>query len=220
MQSTFILFEGPDGAGKTTQLKMAELFLKELNLGLDVMVTREPGSPHIEVNQTLRNIVKNDETLIPIERELLFMADAHQHKRMIESLLDVTPNLTILSDRGYYSHVIYQKATAAIGHMEDHDLKRLQQLIEWYVYKPDYTIIFDVDFEVAKARMAGRGGSDVIERLGEDFLKNVNQLYKDIKTGHRVFRVNGNSPKDVVAGEVKQVLLRILSKNMRAVENA
>lgn len=204
-----IILEGPDGAGKSTQMERAELFLK--SQGREVLVTREPGSPHLKTNQTLRQIVKTDTDLNAVERELLFMADAARHKRFLEDEMRKNPNLVVLCDRGYYSHLIYQIATFRKGLLSEVDLKRVSKIIEYAVIQPDYSLIFNVDFAIAKQRMESReGGKDVIESMGEDFLQYVNEEYSKVKKGHRTFLVDANKDIDSVSFDVKRLLMKAL----------
>jgi thymidylate kinase len=140
------------------------------------------------------------------------MADAHRHKQVIETWLETKPNTVILSDRGYYSHLIYQQATFKEGLVDADELKRLSKLVDWYVYKPQYTLILDVDFEVACGRMNTRGEKDVIELLGPSFLKHVNNEYKEVRTGHKLFKVNGNPDVDTVFSDVQYYLMKIVNK--------
>lgn len=206
----FILFEGSDGSGKTTALEFASEFLSER--GINVIQTREPGSELIKSNQQFREIVKFNTDLNSMERELVFMADANRHSRYIKNILDKDRKSVILCDRGLYSHLVYQKATEIVGLLSIDDLKFLYRLVDRFVYKPDYTIIFDVDYETAKQRMTSRGKLDVIESLGEKFLVAVNNGYKELKSGHKLFKVNANKSIPEVQAELKKVLLKILAK--------
>lgn len=207
---TLIVFEGGDGVGKSTQLERAEIFLKDQ--GLKVLVTKEPGSPHLQTNQVLRQIVKTEPDLNAVERELLFMADAARHRRFLDDQIKGDPNLIVLCDRGYYSHLVYQIATHKKGLLSEKDLKRLQKIVEFTVAKPNYNLIFNADFEIAKQRMEGRGGKDVIESLGEDFLRHVNEEYQAIKKGHRTFIVDANKDVDSVTSDVKRILMKIIQR--------
>ena len=92
-----ITFEGLDGTGKTTLLKEIAKYVNSS------VITKEPGSPFIEVNQALRQMVLENLDLSPLERELLFYVDASQHKAYIEKNKDKL----ILSDRGLLSHLAY-----------------------------------------------------------------------------------------------------------------
>ena len=206
----FILFEGGDASGKSTQLTLAETFLKSQDY--QVLVTREPGSKHVASNEILRHIVKTDARLNAVEREMLFMADALAHKRFVETEMRKNPNLVVLCDRGYYSHLVYQTATYLINQLNATDLKRFKNIVEWAVLKPDATLIFNASIETTKARIGKRGGTDVIEGLGSEFLSHVADEYAAIKKGHKVFLVDANRDVDSIALDVKNILMKAVRR--------
>lgn len=102
----FITFEGPEGAGKTTQIKLLAQFFRER--GVDCLITREPGGT--AVAETLREIVKHhnsNEPIFPETELLLFAASRAQHVRfMIEPALN--QGKIVLCDRFIDSTTAYQ----------------------------------------------------------------------------------------------------------------
>lgn len=211
-QGRLIAFDGPDGAGKTTQLKAAENFLKDL--GYKVLVTKEPGSPHIPGNIELRKIALTNEEIGPFERELVFMADASIHAIYLKKWLNQYD--FILCDRGIYSHIVYQNATLKEGKISTAAYKVVSKLIPDCVIKPDHTIIFDVEFATALLRMKNRGTADVIEKMGESFLRHVNEEYKAIKPGRKLTKIDANGTEDEVAYQLKLQLNRIVRNKSRS----
>ena len=119
-KALFITFEGPEGAGKSTQIKLLEEYLK--SRGRKVVVTREPGGTPLAEN--FRNIVKHyqgAEPLYPATELLLFEAARAQHVRyVIEPAL--AEGAVVLCDRFADSTEAYQGAGRAL------DMDFLQQL--------------------------------------------------------------------------------------------
>jgi dTMP kinase len=153
----FVVFEGIDGAGTTTQASRYASFLRSRRRL--VHVTREPsGGP---IGSLLRLVLTQRLTMPSRDRDaamaLLFAADRIDH---IES--DVAPHLrdgyVVISDRYELSSIIYQ----SIG---VEDLAERRKLISWirecnrYALRPDVTIVVDVDPDVAAQRRRARGGA-------------------------------------------------------------
>ena len=207
-----IIFDGPDGAGKTTQMKSAENFLKDK--GFKVLVTKEPGSPHIPANVELRRIALHNEQISAFERELVFMGDAAIHwVYMNKWLLEYD---YVICDRGMYSHIVYQNASLAHGLLSSRQYKMVSKMIPECVIKPDHAIIFDVDFNVALKRIKDRGGEDVIEKLGEGFMKTVNEEYKKIKPGHKISIIDANTSPDAVSMSLKVELGKLIRRKPKS----
>ena len=211
LKGKLIIFDGPDGAGKTTQLERAAMYLKDR--GFSVLTTKEPGSPNISVCKEFRKLALHDESLSSYERELVFMADAAVHMRHLKEWLQQYD--FVLCDRGLYSHLVYQTATLKIGKMTQSEYNTVSKLVDTFVASPDYAFIFSVNFDVAMERMKSRGSADVIEKLGPDFLKVVNEEYHKIKTGHKVIFVDANGTPDQVTNELKRALQRVIRRRRR-----
>jgi dTMP kinase len=146
----FITFEGPEGAGKSTQIKLLHDYLT--NAGYKVLVTREPGGTPLA--EDFRNIVKHyqgEEPLYPATELLLFEAARAQHTRYV-----IAPALAegsiVLCDRFADSTEAYQGAGRSL------DMKFLQDLNNFAMAecKPDLTLLFDLPVEVGMARARAR----------------------------------------------------------------
>ena len=212
LRGKLIVLDGADGAGKSTQITRAASFLSDR--GYSVLVTKEPGSSHIPVCTEFRKLALHTEGLTSYERELIFMADAAVHARHLSQWLQSYDY--VICDRGWWSHVVYQTATHKIGKMTKSEYETVSKLVPTFVVSPDYSIIFDVNFEVATKRMVNRGGQDLIEKLGPEFLKTVNIEYKAIKPGHRVLFINANQTPDEVTNDLKKVLNKIVRRKKRS----
>ncbi len=141
----FITFEGPDGSGKTTQLRRAAAVLREH--GLEVVTTREPGGT--EIGDQIRTVIMNmkNKDMDPRTELLLFNASRAQ---LVEEL--IRPSLAagkiILCDRYADSTMAYQ----GYGHgLDKAELRRLLNFATGGL-KPDLTLLFDISAEAGLRR--------------------------------------------------------------------
>ena len=148
MKGKFITFEGIDGSGKSTQLR---LFASELRMRkLDVVTTIEPGGTPL--GRRLREaFLETEENVSPIAELLLFAADRSQH---VELLIkpSLTENKIVISDRYADSTFVYQGAGRGF------DEKIVNQVIELATggLKPDLTFFFDLPVEESIRRKNSR----------------------------------------------------------------
>ena len=170
MKGLFITFEGADGCGKTTQIKLLDEYLRGKDY--ETLLTREPGSKGLGVK--LREILLNyDGEVSPNCESFLFLADRAQHVDCI-----IKPALEegkiILCDRHTDSTVAYQ------GYGRGLDLERIHYLNEIATsgLKPDLTIVFDVDVETSQARVGKN--KDRMESAGIEFFNRVRNGYLEI----------------------------------------
>ena len=146
----FITFEGPEGAGKSTQLRLLKDYITDR--GRECLLTREPGGT--PVAEQLRNLIKHHQGDEPVfdESELLLIEAARaQHVRfLIEPA--VKSGKVVLCDRFYDSTTAYQ------GYARGMDLKTLEQLNDFATgdCKPHLTILLDLTPEEGFERTAGR----------------------------------------------------------------
>lgn len=141
----FITFEGPDGSGKTTQLRLLAPVLQEK--GFETVLTREPGGT--DIGDQIRSVIMNmkNKSMDPRTEILLFCASRAQ---LVEEL--IRPSLAagklILCDRYADSTMAYQ----GYGHGLDRgDLERLLAFATGGL-KPDLTLLFDISAEAGLRR--------------------------------------------------------------------
>ena len=166
----FITFEGADGCGKTTQIKLLDEYLRAK--GQSTLLTREPGAKGLGVK--LREILLNYEgSVSPNCESFLFLADRAQHVDCI-----IKPALEegkiVLCDRHTDSTVAYQ------GYGRGLDIERINMLNAIAVsgLKPDLTIVFDIDIETSLSRVGNN--KDRMESAGIDFFNRVRNGYLEI----------------------------------------
>lgn len=141
----FITFEGPDGSGKTTQVKrLVEVFA---SCGVPLLTTREPGGT--EIGDQVRAILMNmkNRSMMPRTEILLFSAARAQ---LVEQVLrpELADGKVVLSDRFADSTLAYQ------GYGHGVDLDSLRSLMRFVTggLTPDRTVLFDVSAEVGLRR--------------------------------------------------------------------
>ncbi|MFA6715550.1 MAG: dTMP kinase [Victivallales bacterium] len=141
MKGCFITFEGPEGAGKSTQLRLLGEYIKKL--GRECLTTREPGGTPIA--EQLRGVIKHHDSQEPLfdESELLLIEAARaQHVRYLIKPA-VERGTIVLCDRFYDSSTAYQ------GYARGMELQKVKLLNEFVAgnCKPDLTILLDLSPE-------------------------------------------------------------------------
>lgn len=173
----FIVFEGPDGSGKSTQAEL--LFNTLTNDGYSCIITEEPGGTH--EGKRLRDILLNPEWEICSKTELfLFLADRSEHvSRVIQPTLK--EGKIVICSRYFYSTLVYQGIARKIA-----GLKFLTKINLFAVNNilPDVVFYLDVLPEqgLTKAmdtssRTFSFHGGDRIEREGSSFQQQVREGY-------------------------------------------
>ena len=160
----YIIFEGIDTCGKTTQIELLATEFK------DVIVTKEPNST------ILREILLSSSFKSKRGELLLFLADRAEHyKRVIEPNRDKL----VLSDRGFLSGIGYALANG------DFEFDYLVELNRFALYNnfPDFIIFFKTNIETLKNRMEAEDKeADGIELRGLEYLIKVqDNMEKSLK---------------------------------------
>jgi dTMP kinase len=211
----FITFEGTEGCGKSTQIKLLAERLQML--GHRVRTLREPGGTPIgeEIRHTLKHSQHNH-AMTPEAELLLMNASRAQLVREI-----IRPALAegeiVLCDRFYDSTIAYQ------GYGRELDLGRVKSVIEFAVgeTKPDLTLFLHVPAEVSAERMRSRQSTlplelqrDRFEEADRKFFERVAHGFGVIAAGEpqRVKFVNGAPAVHVVCAAIWEVVQPVLPK--------
>jgi len=160
-----IVFEGLDGCGKSTQLRLAEMALRAR--GIEAVVTREPTDGRW--GRKIRAMAQSGEA-VPPEVELeWFFEDRRDHMReVVGPALD--DGRIVLSDRSYVSTVAYQGARGL-------DAAQILSDSEAEFERPDLVLLFEISAKEGLARVNARGGvtEPVFENL--PFLERVAEIF-------------------------------------------
>ncbi|MBE6447074.1 MAG: dTMP kinase [Alphaproteobacteria bacterium] len=201
----FISFEGADGTGKTTQIRILSQRLTDQDY--KVHVTREPGGS--ELAENIRTILKSAKNIDSISEVLLMFAARRSHfVETIQPLLQ--QGYIVISDRFYDSSLVYQ------GLLKNVPINQIMVLKRLAIgdFEPDLTLILDIDAETAMSRAESRKTSqddtydsmslESFEKVRQGFLRLV-QIFED-----RTHIVNASG---TVLG-ISQKIYKIVQKSL------
>jgi dTMP kinase len=198
MSGAFIVFEGADGAGKSSVCKrVAESLTAK---GFEVVQTAEPT--HEGIGAFIRS--GSAGAISQRTEALLFVADRNDHTERIEK--DVSEGRIVLCDRYFASTVAYQSARLD-GDASDMDW--LIRINDEFIDRPNAIILLDIDPEIGMGRVGDRGEEiSKFERL--DFQKQVraNYLYLAEQYGFDV--VDASQSKDEVFEKVMEIVEKVI----------
>ena len=193
-----VAFEGPDGAGKSTQIERLAEWLE--SQGLQTLVTREPGGTGIGAR--LRDILLDpaSQGIAWRTEALLYAADRAQHvAEVIRPAMD--RGAIVISDRYLYSSLAYQGLARGIG------IEEVLSVNRWATggLLPDVVFLLDLSAERAIERTAGQ---DRIEREGLAFQERVRDAYHHLSALYpdRFLVVDASRSPDEIAQDVRQHL--------------
>lgn len=206
----YIVLEGDEGAGKTTQLGLLREQLEDC--GTTVEVVREPGGD--PVAEQLREILKHStHPISPLAEVFGFsMARANMLEYVVKPKLEA--GVWVLTDRSVLSTWVYQGIARGLDddHLYAHlynftnigEIFKNATLLATTAASPDLTLVIDIPLEVSQQRMASRGKvSDRFESAGEDFRRKVNAAYhRYAKSTWKMQGVNGNQSVNAVHQEI------------------
>ncbi|WP_341730508.1 dTMP kinase [Microcoleus sp. EPA2] len=205
MAGKLIVFEGVEGAGKTTQMQRLIHWLPKNCLTIkNFVATREPGGT--ELGKRLRRLLLEPESeeLVSNRAELLmYAADRSQH---VETFLK--PKLAlgtmVLCDRFTDSTIAYQ------GYGRGINLDLINQLnaIATGGLQSDLTFWLDIDVSAGLARARARGECDRMELADLAFHQRVQQGFSELtrQNPDRMVRINADRTEDEVAQEIQTIL--------------
>jgi dTMP kinase len=167
----FVVFEGGDGSGKTTQIRLLRSAVERA--GHTVLITREPGGT--EIGEQIRTVLLARESAAMSDRTeaLLYAAARAQHvDEAIRPALEA--GTVVLSDRYLDSSVVYQGSGRGLGEGQIAELNRwgTRGLV------PDLTVLLDVDPATGLRRATELDGPDRLEDAGADFHREVRVAYR------------------------------------------
>ena len=208
MAGTFITFEGIDGSGKSTQLRLLANFLKQK--GCDVLSTREPGGTPVG-NRLRAALLDAQEEVDPLTELLVFAADRAQHvRRVLRPALEL--GQVVFSDR-------YADATAAYqGAGRGFSPELISEIIALATegLKPDLTLLFDLSVDDSstrtRRRVNGQQQGDRLDGENAEFHTRVRDAYLRIARTEpgRVKIVETNQPVELTHERVKEIVIPFL----------
>lgn len=208
MAGTFITFEGIDGSGKSTQLRLLASFLK--SKGCDVLLTREPGGTPVG-NRLRAALLDAHEEVDPLTELLVFAADRAQHvRRVLRPAIEAGE--VVFSDR-------YADATRAYqGAGRGFSPELIAEIISLATegLKPDLTVLFDLSVAESNTRTSrrhdGKHRGDRLDSESEDFHVRVREEYLRLARAEpeRIKVVETNQQVEITHERVKEIVVPFL----------
>lgn len=203
----FITMEGPDGAGKSTQIDLLRGYL--LKSGYDIIVCREPGGTVI--SEAIREVILNkDYKNMGHMTELLLYAAARA--QLVEEVIQpaLEEGKVVICDRFIESSAVYQGIARGMG------IDLVYEINQFAVGNtmPDITILLDIDAETGIGRKKQQAELDRMESEKLEFHKNVVEGYRLLaeRDKNRMVKIDGrNSIEEIhrqIKGAVNNTLLR------------
>lgn len=201
----FLTFEGSEGCGKSTQIRLLTDSLR--HIGIDPVEVREPGGT--AVGEAIRHLLQHDQRgdkLVPEAELLLFAASRAQLVREV-----IRPALSqgrmVISDRFVDSTTVYQ------GFARSLDLGAVRNVNRFAVGDcvPDLTILLDLDAATGMDRVARRAGSprrDRMEQMPLEFYESVRYAYRAIakEESHRFRLIDASLAEGEIARQIRTTL--------------
>ena len=198
----FIVFEGGDAVGKTTQMRMLVPWLRER--GVDPVVTRQPGGTSL--GRKLRKLLLGPDhpELVSRAEALIYAADKAQH---VEALIRpaLAEGRVVVCDRYVDSMIAYQGAGRVL------DLAEVEQVARWATggLRPDLTVLLDIDPAEAVANIRQQ---DRLEAAGLDFHRRAREHFLRLagEDPERYLVLGARESRENIAEKVAEKVLALL----------
>ena len=209
MKGKFIVFEGIDGSGKTTQINQLSKWLIGSDLipeNNQLVITREPGGT--QLGKSIRSLLLDtsiEKSPDSITELLLYAADRAQHVNEI-----ISPSLNkgdwVISDRFCASTLAYQ------GYGRKLDIKLIKDLetISTQGISPDITFLLDIPVEESIKRRKSRK-EDRIEKEGREFLSNVSLGFNTLSKNNKWKKISALKSKQEIISEIKYEIRKLIT---------
>ncbi|MEN6510285.1 MAG: dTMP kinase [Chloroherpetonaceae bacterium] len=195
----FITFEGIDGSGKSTQIKLLENYLSELRI--EYISVREPGGT--EFSEQIRSILLESKHSINAVSELMLFESARSD--LVEKIIrpSLEKNIIVIADRFFDSTVAYQ------GFGRQLDIENVNICNNFAVGNciPDITFLLDLPLDLAKARI-NHLRHDRMESSSTDFFERVFVGFLEIAKNNpnRVKIIDATQSKEQIFENIKTIL--------------
>ena len=209
MKGLFIVMEGPDGSGKTTQINLLEQYLKEA--GYECLITREPGGTVI--GEEIRQLILNPEhkEMSPVTEMLLYAASRAQlvHEVIGPALEE---GKIVISDRFVDSSIVYQGIARKLG-ISTVSAVNAPGI---GIYRPDGIFFIDLSEAEGLRRKKEQKNLDRMEQEGIDFHHMVSEGYRKVLSGRpEVMKIDGGRSIDTIQKKIRNHVDELLKKKNR-----
>lgn len=201
MKGYFITLEGPDGAGKSTQIQLLKSYLDKR--GYDTLITREPGGT--KIGEKIRNIILDNSHIEMdyVTEALLYAASRAQHVSEV-IMPAIKEGKIVICDRFVDSSLVYQGIGRALGH----SVKVIND-IAIRGCMPDITFLFKIDPEEGKKRIHC---ADRLEMEGMAYHYKVYKAYLELeeKYPERIKGIDAHQKVDAIHKDIKEYIDKLL----------
>lgn len=209
MKGLFIVMEGPDGSGKTTQINLLKEYLEEA--GYECLITREPGGTVI--GEEIRQLILNPEhkEMFPVTEMLLYAASRAQlvHEVIGPALEE---GKIVISDRFVDSSIVYQGIARKLG-ISTVSAVNAPGI---GIYRPDGIFFIDLSEAEGLRRKKEQKNLDRMEQEGIDFHHMVSEGYRKVLSGRpEVMKIDGGRSIDTIQKKIRNHVDELLKKKNR-----
>lgn len=209
MKGLFIVMEGPDGSGKTTQINLLKEYLEEA--GYECLITREPGGTVI--GEEIRQLILNPEhkEMSPVTEMLLYAASRAQlvHEVIGPALEE---GKIVISDRFVDSSIVYQGIARKLG-ISTVSAVNAPGI---GIYRPDGIFFIDLSEAEGLRRKKEQKNFDRMEQEGIDFHHMVSEGYRKVLSGRpEVMKIDGGRSIDTIQKKIRNHVDELLKKKNR-----
>ena len=209
MKGLFIVMEGPDGSGKTTQINLLEQYLKEA--GYECLITREPGGTVI--GEEVRELILNPEhkEMSPVTEMLLYAASRAQ---LVHEVIGpaLEAGRIVISDRFVDSSIVYQGIARNLGI----STVAAVNAPGIGIYRPDGIFFIDLSEAEGIRRKKNQKKLDRMEQESIEFHHMVSEGYRKVLADRaEVIKIDGNKEIDIIQKKIRNHVDELLKKNNR-----
>jgi dTMP kinase len=205
MSSKFIVVEGSEGVGKSSQIKIIEQYL--IDSKIDYILTREPGGTSF--GESIRDIILNDDNNTEeLTDSLLFYASRYEnYKKIILPALDA--GKTVVCDRYHYSTLVYQ---GIVGNSSS--VKAIHEIFDAIYSKMiDHIIYLYTTPKESFKRISKRSITDKFESRGLSYLEDLSNAYELVFDGMKnITKIDTSEDKDITKDNLIKSLDKIFDK--------
>lgn len=195
-----VTFEGPDGSGKSTQIKLLTDYL--INKGYEVISTREPGGT--EISEKIREIILDNKNsnMSNMCEALLYAASRAQ---LVEEVIKpaINKGKIVICDRFVESSIVYQGIGRDLG------VEQIRNINEAALngLKADVTIMLTIPYEEGLKRKANQRELDRLEKSGDDFHRKVFDGYLNLtELNKNIIVVDANRCVEDIQSDIIHIL--------------
>lgn len=209
MKGLFIVMEGPDGSGKTTQINLLEQYLKEA--GYECLITREPGGTVI--GEEVRELILNPEhkEMSSVTEMLLYAASRAQ---LVHEVIGpaLEAGRIVISDRFVDSSIVYQGIARNLGI----STVAAVNAPGIGIYRPDGIFFIDLSEAEGIRRKKNQKKLDRMEQESIDFHHLVSEGYRKVLAERpEVIKIDGGKDIDVIQKKIRNHVDELLKKKNR-----